>query len=62
MALTNVVPIGSRAMPAAGASQPTRMPRTMPVSTQKYSCRYQRVLGALLTFQAGPAGVPAVVM
>ena len=59
MALTNVVPIGSRAMPAAGASQPTRMPRTMPVNTQKYSCRYQRVLGAALL---AAAVVPGVVM
>src|SRR6478735_4863104 len=55
MALTKVVPIGSMAMPAAGASQPTRMPRTMPVNTQKYSCLYQRFLGAGMS-------VPAVVM
>jgi hypothetical protein len=34
------------AMPAAGASQPSRMPQTMAVSTQKYSCLYQRVLRA----------------
>ena len=54
IALTKVVPMGSMAMPAVGASQPTRMPTRMAVSTQKYSCRYQRVLGAGV-FGAGAA-------
>ena len=57
---TKVVPMGSMAMPAVGASQPTRMPMRMAVSTQKYSCLYQRVLGAGCVL-AGTAG-PAVVM
>ena len=40
IAVTNVVPIGSIALPKPGASQPTRMPATMATITQKYSCRY----------------------
>ncbi|BCW64521.1 hypothetical protein StoSoilB22_34940 [Arthrobacter sp. StoSoilB22] len=48
IASTNVVPIGSMAMPAAGASHPTRMPTTIAVNTQKYNCLYQRVFGGAL--------------
>ena len=35
MAVTKVVPTGSIATPAAGASQPSRMPRMMATSTQQ---------------------------
>ena len=35
IAATNVVPIGSIALPKSGASQPTRMPATMRDQTQK---------------------------
>lgn len=44
IAATNVVPIGSIATPAAGASQPSTMPAPMATSTQKYSCRYHGVV------------------
>ena len=40
IAVTNVVPIGSMALPKPGASQPTRMPAMIATITQKYSCRY----------------------
>ena len=40
IAVTNVVPIGSIALPKPGASQPTRMPAMIATITQKYSCRY----------------------
>ena len=40
IAVTNVVPIGSIALPTLGQSQPTRTPRTIATITQKYSCRY----------------------
>src|SRR6476620_3138053 len=43
MAVMNVVPTGSIALPALGQSQPTKTPSTIATITQKYSCRYQRV-------------------
>ena len=57
--LTKVVPMGSMAIPAVGASQPTRMPKRMAVSTQKYSCRYQRVFGAAFLTDCVLAGAAA---
>ena len=39
MAATKVVPSGSIATAKLGASQPTRMPATMPTRTQKYRWR-----------------------
>lgn len=41
MAVMKVVPIGSIASPVSGQSHPTRMPSTIAMRTQKYSCLYQ---------------------
>src|SRR6478752_2146722 len=53
IAVTNVVPTGSIAVPNLGQSQPTNAPRTIATITQKYSCRYHFV------FLTGPVSLSA---
>src|SRR6476469_1441771 len=53
IAVTNVVPTGSIAVPNPGHSQPTRTPRMIATITQKYSCRYHFV------FLTGPVSLSA---
>jgi hypothetical protein len=60
IAVTNVVATGSIATPVAGVSQPTTMPTTMAISTQKYSCWYHRFFSDLKCWPA--AGLLCVVM
>ena len=53
IAVTNVVPTGSIAVPNPGHSQPTSTPRMIATITQKYSCRYHFV------FLTGPVSLSA---
>ena len=56
---TKLVPMGSMAMPKVGASQPTRMPKTMAGQYREVQLLVPACLGA--AFLAA-AALPAVVM